>query len=249
MPRACDSCGHSNNVVEFLRLSTCVVDRCRECGFVFLDGDRRLTTERSIYQRDHFDDGYLQQFDIQEIVREQTESVDRILRRADHPLDQIPPDAPVLDVGCARGHFLHELSSRTQRTTLTGVDLSAAMVEFGRTEFGLDLRCGAVEEVELPPDHFGLITMFDVLEHVAEPRGVLEKLFSCLRPPPREDGSFWKSRRREPRFGPWPGGRSAPRVAACAVLLSNSITARTCRTSQSAVSNDSCARLAANSSR
>lgn len=182
MSGCCAACGQSGSTGPFLELSTCAVNRCRGCGFVFLDGRRSVASERGLYQIDHFEEGYIRRLDIDKIVAEQLESTESILRRAGHSLDRIPLDAPVLDVGCARGHFLRELSRKTGRTVLTGVDVSPGMVEHGRREFGMDLRCGAVEEVDLLPDHFGLITMFDVLEHLARPRAVLEKLLSRLRP-------------------------------------------------------------------
>jgi 2-polyprenyl-3-methyl-5-hydroxy-6-metoxy-1,4-benzoquinol methylase len=88
----------------------------------------------------------------------------------------------MLDVGCARGHFLSALSSGREKEVMMGLDMSAPMVSRGRAEFGLDLRCSAVEEADLPESHFGLITMFDVFEHVSDPRATLEKLFRSVRP-------------------------------------------------------------------
>ncbi len=176
----CQVCETPRDAHLFLRLKNCEVARCRGCGFVYLNGER--SPEKSWYDTDHFDGGYLRKFDVGDIITEQMESVRKVLRRAGHSLDDVPLDAPALDVGCARGHFLRHLSQETGRTDLVGVDLSPAMTKYGREEFGLDLRAGAVEEVELPRDHFALVTMFDVLEHVARPRDVLTKLVKVLRP-------------------------------------------------------------------
>jgi len=180
---ACAVCGHARNVREFLHLSSCSVDRCDACGFVFLGGTRSAASERVLYEdTDHFDGGYMEKLDIDRIVAEQRESVDEILRRVGGRLADLPADTPILDVGCARGHFLAALAGGVGSRSLVGLDVSSAMVARGRSEFGLDLRAGAVEDADLPKAHFGLITMFDVFEHVADPRATLAKLFASLRP-------------------------------------------------------------------
>jgi len=62
-----------------------------------------------------------------------------------------------------------------------GVEISAWAVREARQRFGLDVRQGSLETVELPPASFDLITMWDVLEHLPDPKGALLRCGSLLK--------------------------------------------------------------------
>jgi len=179
-PSACQICEKDDRVKVFIRLAELALARCGRCGFVFMNGDRSSIPPSPT---DHFDDdGYMQRLDIERIVAEQVESLHSILRRAGVTLSTWPQDMSVLDIGCARGHYLARFRSVTGRAQLTGVDSVGAMTEWGRANLRLDLRASPIERIGLPPAHFGLITAWDVLEHLAYPRQVLAKLMGLLRP-------------------------------------------------------------------
>jgi SAM-dependent methyltransferase len=141
-----------------------------------------VDAEPDRYRYDHFTDGYMRSFDTKQIAGEQLESLRSILRRAGTSPEAVLTGSAILDIGCARGHFLHELESAGALGPLTGVDISQGMTDWGRQEFHLDLRCATIEEVELVPASFGLITAFDVLEHVPHPRMVVARILDLLRP-------------------------------------------------------------------
>lgn len=179
-PAACQVCESDAHVGIMLRLPDYGVARCRRCGFVYIDGDRAVVAPSAV---DHFNDaGYMRWLDIRNVVGEQVESVRTILGRAGSSLETLPRDTPVLDVGCARGTYLESFRSATGRTSLIGVDSAETMVAWGREHLGLDLRAVPIERIDLPAAHFGLITLWDVLEHLAYPRQSLAKLLSLLRP-------------------------------------------------------------------
>src|SRR3954452_8778002 len=83
----------------------------------------------------------------------------------------VPPGASVLDVGCGTGYGSAEFSS------VTGADVSAEAVEYARKHYS---RPG-VQFIEasgdaLPLDQqFDLITAFEVIEHLADWRGLLRE--------------------------------------------------------------------------
>jgi SAM-dependent methyltransferase len=173
----CDTDAHARFLFRF---PDCSFARCSRCGFVYLDGERAIGMFGAV---DCFGDaGYVPHLDIDRIAEEQVESLRAILARAGAPLESLPADAAVLDVGCARGHFLERLRRETGRSALSGIDLSPQMTEWGRDHFGLDLRTAHVEHADLEPGRFDLVTMWDVLEHLPFPRRTLERLLSLVRP-------------------------------------------------------------------
>jgi len=177
--QVCESDTHARIVAD---LDDYSVTRCTGCGFVYLSGLRDREVEHERYRKDQYTDGYMQHFDVRQIVAEQRESVDRILTRAGASLAEIDHGAPVLDIGCGRGFFLNEMREHGFTGELVGVDISEPMTAWGREEHGLDLRGLPIEEANLPVGHFALVTIFDVLEHVPFPREVLRQMLGLLRP-------------------------------------------------------------------
>lgn len=86
----------------------------------------------------------------------------------------------LLDIGCATGVFLNGM--RRLGWSTQGVEPSAYAANYARSRFGLEVYEGLVEDAGLPAASFDAITLWDVLEHVHEPRPVLDELARLLRP-------------------------------------------------------------------
>ena len=82
----------------------------------------------------------------------------------------------LLDVGCANGQFL-EFTGKLGLDS-TGIDISEEMVNAGK-EAGLNCQ---VQDLFDMNGSFDLLTYWDVIEHVSDPRQVLEKTRSLLSP-------------------------------------------------------------------
>ena len=80
----------------------------------------------------------------------------------------------VLDVGCATGVLLDGL--RASGWSATGVELNDEAAAYGRDRFGLDIKTGTLETVDLPANSFDLVMMWNVLEHVPDPAEALAQL-------------------------------------------------------------------------
>lgn len=95
---------------------------------------------------------------------------------------KLPAEARILDCGAATGFFM-EVAAECGLVPY-GVELS----EFGAKEiarrFGADrVFCGDVRDAAFPAvEGFSAIFMLDFLEHVRDPRGVLERSFELLAP-------------------------------------------------------------------
>lgn len=86
----------------------------------------------------------------------------------------------LLDVGCATGIFLDGM--RRLGWQVQGVEPTWSAVEYARCRFGLDVFHGRLEEAHFADASFDVITLWDVLEHVHEPRPMLAELVRLLRP-------------------------------------------------------------------
>lgn len=86
----------------------------------------------------------------------------------------------LLDVGCGEGFFLFNASKDGYITK--GVELSQGATEYAKGEFGLDVEVGLFEEMQFPENHFDVVTLWQVLEHLPQPLAVLKEVHRVLKP-------------------------------------------------------------------
>ncbi|MHB1166921.1 MAG: class I SAM-dependent methyltransferase [Carboxydocellales bacterium] len=86
----------------------------------------------------------------------------------------------LLDVGCGPGFFLNV--AKKQGWKVKGVEISEFAATFANENFGLEVITGTLEAGLFHPDSFGLVTLWDVLEHLPEPLDTLMEINKVLRP-------------------------------------------------------------------
>jgi SAM-dependent methyltransferase len=86
----------------------------------------------------------------------------------------------ILDVACGEGHFLH--AARCRGFKVRGVDINPRLVETARGVYGLDVACqdlaAYLDDCRANHRRFDYVTAFEILEHVADPVGVLRSFAS-----------------------------------------------------------------------
>lgn len=85
----------------------------------------------------------------------------------------------LLDIGCGSGDFGLGMQQRGWR--VQGLDISAEAVALARQK-GLDVVLGQLPDAEYEDESFDLITMWDVLEHLHDPRAYLVRTAQLLKP-------------------------------------------------------------------
>jgi SAM-dependent methyltransferase len=155
--------------------------RCPACGLVFRSRLPKREDLEDIYGRAYFGgtedapasrEGYLDYVADAEVHRANAR---RRLRR----LAEFAEPGALLDVGCAAGFFVDEATHRGWQAR--GVDVSEAMVDWGRRHTAADIRVGTLGDT--PADRAeSCITMWDYIEHALDPRGDVEQAFARLRP-------------------------------------------------------------------
>ncbi len=89
----------------------------------------------------------------------------------------------ILDVGCASGWFLNELSKHYPRSKCSGIDLYKEAITYGRKRYRhLHLTYGDAHSLPYPAKKFDLIICTEVLEHVIKPQKVLQEIRQVLKP-------------------------------------------------------------------
>ncbi len=103
----------------------------------------------------------------------------RQLRTRCVQVSQLRTSGALLDVGCSTGLFLNEMR-RYGQWTLVGLEIEPSIAAYAADRFGLEVFNGPVEAAPWPPHSFDIITLWDVLEHLPDPRGALRCLGDLL---------------------------------------------------------------------
>ena len=85
----------------------------------------------------------------------------------------------VLDVGCGAGEFVYLL--RRQGVDAAGIEPGEEYADFSRQVLGVPIQTATVDSAIVEPASQDLVTMFHMLEHVADPRRVLTAVRGWLR--------------------------------------------------------------------
>lgn len=101
------------------------------------------------------------------------------LSRWDRLQSFLPSSGRALDVGAGSGEFLHLLRSRGY--DVQGVEPNEGFATLARDSLGLPITVGLWEELQ-PEEPFDFITLFHVLEHLANPIEALSQFQNWLRP-------------------------------------------------------------------
>lgn len=92
-------------------------------------------------------------------------------------------DGAILEVGCGKGNLLRRLSKIGSYKV--GIDVSKATVNEARInlkmERGIHLVVGTAEALPFRNETFGAIILFEVLEHLENPRRAIRKISRCLK--------------------------------------------------------------------
>jgi SAM-dependent methyltransferase len=152
--------------------------QCNHCSLVYLHPRPAMVELDRIYPPDyHAFDFSADRYGLVYKVRQQLEA-QRLLKAC----KGLGANARILDVGCGDGFHLKLLKDFGPKTwQLEGIDMSDRAVEMGQRQ-GLQIHQGIVQTVNLPPASYDLAFMIATIEHVDDPKAVLESVWHLLKP-------------------------------------------------------------------
>ena len=181
---ACNLCGARNEVVVGTRdrdghpLRTVL---CRTCGLVWTNPRPSAAAMNAYYETTYRADYKGQAAPpLRKIVRGFLGASDR--RMMLRPLLEAPHDGAsprMLDVGCGAGELVYLM--RRDRVDASGLEPGIEFAEFARTVLRVPIQTAAVDAATVSEASLDLVTMFHALEHVPDPRAVLNAARGWLR--------------------------------------------------------------------
>jgi 2-polyprenyl-3-methyl-5-hydroxy-6-metoxy-1,4-benzoquinol methylase len=175
--RDCPSCGVDDAARELEKDHLTLV-RCRQCDMVYVGPAFNEDHYREMYgspayqdiMRDLGEASHLYRVD--RFGNERVETMAAFLGGMDRPPDY-------LDVGCSTGFVVE--AARDRGWGARGIDLNPSAIAFGQAR-GLNLAVADLADTSLSPASVDALSLFDVLEHLLHPSGVLERCAELIRP-------------------------------------------------------------------
>jgi 2-polyprenyl-3-methyl-5-hydroxy-6-metoxy-1,4-benzoquinol methylase len=166
----CDLCGKDDPVLMFKKDDFSIV-RCGNCRLVYVN-PRLMEKELSeLYNENlisplHY---YLEnKADDEKTFEKRLDIIENYVQKG-----------RMLDVGCAIGTFSAVAQKRGWK--VTGIDINEGSARHCRENLGLDVVAGSFDDADFPQDHYDVVLMNDLLEHVPSPTKTLEKAHSLLK--------------------------------------------------------------------
>jgi 2-polyprenyl-3-methyl-5-hydroxy-6-metoxy-1,4-benzoquinol methylase len=146
----------------------CNIVRCQACGYIF-DNPRPVEEELiNFYCRPTQYDSWLSEIPAR----------DRLWERRLKKLRSARISGSLLDVGTGIGQFL--AVARNSFAEVYGTEVSSTAIRIAKQKYGLDLFQGTIEQLDAKCKSFDNITLFHVLEHVPDPKSLLQTCHSLL---------------------------------------------------------------------
>jgi 2-polyprenyl-3-methyl-5-hydroxy-6-metoxy-1,4-benzoquinol methylase len=94
-------------------------------------------------------------------------------------IEKFSKPGKILDIGTAGGSFLYVAKKRGWE--VYGIEPNKWLCNWGKENYGIDIKPGTIFDYKYPNDFFDVVTLWDVLEHVPDPKKVLDECNRILR--------------------------------------------------------------------
>lgn len=143
--------------------------RCPSCSLVWLSNPPK-PSEMQL----HYTDAY------HKLISAGGENSPARWRFRKEALAQYKQSGSLLDMGCSSGAFLAFMRSESWK--LSGIEMSMEEAREAERRSKAQVFVGSVLDATFPRESFDVITCFDVLEHLYEPRRVMARVGEWLKP-------------------------------------------------------------------
>lgn len=178
----CDLCGSDAPVILFNRKDRYSEQdfqfvTCSNCGLIYL---------RSRPTQDELAKSYPSDYEAYYLIdKSKTNSSQWHIRRALNLQlrfveQHTPHKGKLLDVGCATGNFMQ--IARDSGWQVQGIEPIETAAKIAREYYQLDVITSTLEAASLEGESFDVITMWDVLEHLPNPKITLYRCQELLKP-------------------------------------------------------------------
>jgi len=145
------------------------VVKCKKCGLIYVNP--RIKAQKIV---EAYSEGSDETFVSQEKGRAIT------FKRCLKLFKKYKKDGKILDIGTAGGTFLHV--AKQQGWEVYGIEPNKWLANWGKEHYGIDIKSGTLFDYKFEENFFDVVTLWDVLEHMPNPKKALLEINRILKP-------------------------------------------------------------------
>lgn len=159
--------------------------RCACCSHLYVSPRPSMDDVVAIYGEDYFENpaftttDHEAYFGYMDYLRDR-ENIQRRLAQVLQRIERHEWRGRLLDIGCGLGLFVEV--AQLGGWDAWGVDLNEHAVKWGQEHVSERVRVGSAADIGAEAGAFDCVTMFDVIEHLGDPRADLAEVWESLRP-------------------------------------------------------------------
>jgi SAM-dependent methyltransferase len=185
-PAACPVCGHTairRPLRKQFQGNTLHFGTCTNCDTLYMNPRMTVDSLRQVYDSEEFYEGRENNLNYYSFL-----DGERYLRRtAAGRIRRFRPYARgqrLLEVASAAGFFLAE--AKDAGFEAEGVEISRPMAAYASKRWGVPVDDSSIEDLDLDPEAYDVIASWGVMTIIRDPRAVMAKFASALKP-----GGVW----------------------------------------------------------
>jgi 2-polyprenyl-3-methyl-5-hydroxy-6-metoxy-1,4-benzoquinol methylase len=147
--------------------------KCGKCGLIYLNPRPHPNSFTAIYP---------EHYSPYQAVAVTAQDLHPDLQHTCSFINSLQPQAgKLLDIGSGSGNFLQAMHLLQPAWQLQGIEPDQRASEFARQQ-GLQVKTQHLEQSNFPSGNFDAVTLWNVFEHLGDPRAALRKIRSILKP-------------------------------------------------------------------
>lgn len=182
----CNLCGEDKHKTVLTKGIFTIV-KCNNCGLVYMNPQPNGNELQKLYTKKYFIGGG---FDKtinynKESDKKSREEINKIEIKLGYIKRLIENNRKnLLDVGCGYGFFLQ--TAKNKGYNIFGNDISKDAAEYSSRMLKIQTFRGVLEDLNLTPNYFDIVTMTEVAEHLPDPLKTFKEVYRIL----KEKGLF-----------------------------------------------------------
>jgi ribosomal protein S27E len=162
-PVPCELCGNQTTTQLYFKFGAPIA-KCDRCGLIFANPRLSKAEIMRRYSPDYFWQEYLPALGVHDGKFNLDYFDARYASMLSLIAGHIPPPGKMLEIGTGAGFFLK--AAERAGWSVDGIEVSQAAVEFANSRLDLRVKLEEAEALTYPDNHFDVIIMFEVIEHL-----------------------------------------------------------------------------------
>lgn len=167
----------SNDNNFYIKKNNSYIFKCVKCKTLFVYPIPKDENIEEVYEKEYFS-GAEQGFGYVDYDSDKSAMKDMFIKYINDFKRYKSDMKSVFDIGAATGYFLG--LAKDQSLTVSGVEISHYATNIAVNK-GIDVKQGIVEDIKAK-NAYDIVTMWDVIEHMKNPRSGLKKVNEILKP-------------------------------------------------------------------